>query len=539
MPESVTHKLPSLKGSGGTASACKTALAVTYKALKAFSFYPEGHPLRERILLGAYQTMAQAAKEGMLSLRVQRNGFFLAESRTALDATPMTKALAQELFAREIQRIIVLPELTQADYNGFLALLALDPPKILSAGGLAALLKQHGIQTIALNEIDITAVFTRIREQQELEEDLLQEQSIEEVPQQATPTDNSSLIDHLSQMSVEELMALMSMEKDDNQYRQLARLLLAKGLPLKTDRDFDRLSTLLVGLVRQGVEPTRSAAGREHSLMVLQQLALGEMTEHLLDHLEDAAFERKETVFVIFRTLGAEAVDAVVRRLIAAGLKPSRKTFSTALLRIGPAAEPALFSLLKDGRWQVVLAAVATLAEMRSKDAVKGLVSTAYHSDNRVRMESIRALAGTGSIEATAALVELLRDPNQAIGMHAATWLGNTRNHRSLPTLLQLVLDRDLTGRSHPLKKEALLAVARIGDRRALAPLFRLVQRNHWVFPRRWNNLKLLAVEAIGHLGGEAAQDFLEGVAARGGQLARVSAATLETMAKRNADHHE
>ena len=541
MPESKTHQVAARKDDGGTASACKTALAVTYKALKAFSFYPEGHPLRERILLGAYQAMANVAKDGMLSLVVHRNGFSFANQRSPIDATPMTTALAQELFAREIQRLFVLPELSLAEFTGFLSLLALDPPRISDAGGLAALLKQHGIETVVLNEIDITAVFTRKKAEQAPEEAAPEPHS-EQVPGPGVtgqPEFAASLLDRLSQMGVEELIALMSRETDDGQYRQLARLLLAKGMPLKLDRDFDRLFGVVAALARQGNEAARSAAGREQASQVLQQLATGELTEHLLDHLEDAEFEQKETVYGILKSLGVEAVEPVIRRLIAVGFKASRKTMTSALLQIGPVAEPALFGLLKDGRWQVVLAAVAILAEMGSRDAVKGLVLTSNHSDGRVRMESIRALAYIGGMEASAALIELLRDPNQAIAIHAITWLGNTRNQRALQPLLQLVLKRDLSGKFRPIKKEAVLAIGRIGDRRALDPLFRLVRKRHWILAGRWKELKLLAIEAIGNLGGDSTRGFLESVSTQGGELGRAAAAALETLAKRKPDHHE
>ena len=536
MPESKSHKVVPQRDPGAYASACKTALSVTHKALKAFSFYPEGHPMRERILLGAYQELAHIAQEGMVSLIVRRNGFLLSDQRTAIEATPMTLALAQELFTREIQRLFVLPELSLAEYTGFLSLLALDPPKIAAAGGLAAMLKQHGIQSIVLNEIDITAVFTRVKEQA-AEEAAAQGPGSEEVPRgrEGAQLDTGSPVDQPPQMSSAELIDLMSRESDDNRYRQLARLLLAKGVPLKLDRDFDRLFTLLAAMARQCAEPARSAASREQARLVVQQLAPGEPTEHLLDHLEDGEFGHQETVFDILKALGGDAVDPVVRRLIAVGLKASRKTLTSALLRLGPVAEPALFGLLKDRRWQVVLAAVAILAEMGSRDAVKGLVLTAGHPDNRVRMESIRALAWIGGMEASTALIELLRDPNPAIGAHAITWIGNTRNQRALPPLLQLVLKRDLLGRSRALKKEALLAIGRIGDRRALDPLFKLVRKRYWIASGSWHELKLLAIEAIANLGGTEARDFLKNLSARGGHLGRVSAAALETLAKKES----
>ena len=530
MPGSKKHTATPLKDGNGTASACNTALGETCKALKAVSFYPENHPLRERILHEAYQAMMNLVKEGRVSLTVQRNGFSFAGQGAAVDNTPMTKALAQELFAREIQRLTLLPELSLRDFTGFLSLLAMGPQGVIADGGLAGLLTKRGIQTVIVNEIDISAVFTRKNVGESADEAVAKGTAVEEDHEQDIAQSEGSLDDHLNELSIEELIALMSTETDDNRYRQLARMLLTKGQPLKLEADFDRLFPILVALVEQNADATMSPVRRESAFMVLQQLALGEMTEHLLGHLEDEDFGQKENVYLILNLLGGEVVDAVISRFAAVGSRFTRNSLTAALLRIGAPAEPSLIGLLKDGRLQVVSAAVAILGEMGSRDAVKGLTLTASHSDNRVRMESIRSLAKIGGMEATAVLVDLLQDNNQAIEVQAITWLGNTRNQRALQPLLQLVLKRDVLCKSLTIKKEALLAIGRIGDRRALDPLFRLVKKRHWIAPRRWDELKVLAVKTIGNLGGESAREFLEQLSARGGSLGRVSSAALETM---------
>lgn len=521
------------------ASACNMALGETCKALKAISFYPENHPLRERILHGAYQAMMNLAKEGRVSLIVQRNGFSLAGLEAAIDNTPMTKSLAQELFAREIQRLTLLPELSMGEFSGFLSLLAMAPQRIIDNGGLAAMLTKRGIQTVIVNEIDISAVFTRKNAGEAADEAVAKGTAVGEGHEQDIDQPEGGRDDHLNELSIEELIALMSTEADDNRYRQLARMLLAKGQSLKLERHFDRLFPILVGLVEQNADVTRSAVRREFAHKVLQQLAMGEMTEHLLGHLEDENFGKKEIIYQILNLLGGEVVDAVIMRLVAVGSTFSRKSLTTALFRIGAPAELSLIGLLKDGRLQVVRTAVAILGEMGSKNAVKGLTLTASHSDDRVRMESIRSLARIGGMEATAVLIDLLQDSNQAIGVQAITWLGNTRNQRALQPLLQLAMKRDVLCKSLTIKKAAILAIGRIGDRQTLDPLFRLIKKRHWIAAGRWDELKILAVKAIGNLGGESAREFLEQISARGGSLGRASSAALKAMEQRNADSHE
>src|SRR6185369_15471562 len=121
MPQSRLHT--ATPESGAAASAWNGALGLTYKALKAFSFYPEDHPLREKILLSAYQALAEVARQGVAPLIVNRNGFSFANQKTALATSPMTKELAHEFFSREIQRVVVLADITQAEFNKFLSLM--------------------------------------------------------------------------------------------------------------------------------------------------------------------------------------------------------------------------------------------------------------------------------------------------------------------------------------------------------------------------------------------------------------------------------
>jgi len=536
MPE-IKKITTTLEDSDRTAFACQKALSETCKALKAFSFYPENHPLRQQILHAAHQAIASLARSGRVSLIVQRSGFAFADLQVAIDNTPMTRALAQELFARELQRLTFLPELSLAEFSGFLSLLTIAPQKISEAGGVSGMLKKSGIQAIIVNQIDITAVYTKKKTGDFAAEAVADGPCMGEAGEPEMIGSEAGAPDQLSKLSVEELVSAMSSERDDDRYGQIARMLLEKARPLKLAGDFDRLYKVLACIVEQYDDSARSDAGRGYALMALKQLSFGEMTEHLLDRLEAGEAGQKGALYQILTHAGTEATDAVIRRLVAAGSKSSRNSLANILVRIGTPALPALIALLKDGRWQVVHTAVAIVGEMGNRDAVKDLALTVSHGDSRVRMESIRSLARIGGAEATAVLVALLHDKDQAIAVQSITWLGNSRNQMALQPLLQLVMKRDFLGKSQNLKKEALGAIGRIGDRRALNPLFRLVKQRYWIAPGRWDELKLLAIEAIAVLGGESAQVFLEDVSARGGRLGRASQAALESLIQRDEDH--
>jgi HEAT repeat protein len=536
MPELKKDNDAHMKEIGEVAAACSTALAETSKALRAFSFYPESHPLRGKIIDGAYRCVAGLLSDGGIALVVQRQGFRVAGYEIAIPNTPLISGLAQELFARELQRLTLLPQLTAEEFSSFIALLAMEPDKISAAGGLGRLVKSQGIASVVVNEIDISAVFTKrsAGSAEDAQQAASRNGAEPETEQQwCLPSDLKEQREN--EPDVAELVASMAVEADDAAYRELARRLVAKAQPLKLQHEFDRLYPVLLAMAEQNRDSTRSAAQRDCALMVLQQLALGETTEHLLDHLEDKDYGQKEQVALILSRLGTDVVDPVIRRLTAARSRSATMSLATALARIGVPAIPALNKLLYDDRWQIVYTAVAVLGEIGQRDAVKGLSVTVYHDDDRVRSESIRSLAKIGGIEATGVLLELLRHGDESVGMQVITWLGNTRNHGAVEPLLQLVQKREVLKNSHALKKAAVAAIGRIGDRRAIDPLVKLVNKRHWLMPGRWEEVKIAAIEAISKLGGKAVQGYLKDVSARGGMVGRASAAALAAMVERNA----
>lgn len=540
MPASTDTRVRPPKGDSRTAGAVATALGEILKGVKAIAFYPESHPLRREILHRAYQAIRSLMSAEGLSLIVHRNGLSIAGGEEEVENAPMAISLAKELFSREIQRLTLLPELSPADFTEFLLLLAMEPQKVLGEGGMAGLLDRRGIRTIIANEIDIAAVFTKRTMGEPLEEAAPEGTAAREENEGGTVTPDEEIPQPSpADPTIEELLALMETENDDITYANLARMLAAKGQALKAEGNFDRLFPVLLGLLNQNADETRSAECRANALDTFRRLALDEMAEHLLDHLEDEDFNQKEIVFMILHHLGRDVVGSIIDRIVACENPHIEKTLTTALLRIGHPAVPPLLEALKDGRREFVRTAIAVMGEMGNRDAVRGLSLTAYHVDNRIRIDAIRALARIGGKEATEVLLDLLRDANSAIRRQVILWLGITRNERAVQPLLDLIFERDVMGKSITLKKEALLAIGRIGDRRALEPLFRLVRKRHMLARDRWEGLKILAVEAIGRIGGDSARDFLEKTEMRGGSVGRACSAVLETMGGKEGDNHD
>lgn len=548
MPERKNSNKPVATSDDGMPKGSGMSLAELHKALKALAFYPESHPLRQEILQRAYQSIKGLMIEGGLSLVVHRSGLSFADRDEKIESSRMILSLAKDLFTREIQRLIFLPDLTYADFMAFLTFLAQEPQRLIAEGGVARFLSQAGVTTIVANEINISAVFTK-RASGGPVEDFFPDEGFaggdgeaggSSAGKAGTATDaawgetggvvDQLPLDRLDDLTAQELVSLMEKEFDDSRYVRIANLLEGKGCSLKEAGDFDLLFLILLGLLNQNADAARSEQQRDVSLRTFHYLAGGTMLEHLLDHLDDESFKLKEMVYLVLHHQGQEIVEAIIPRLVASDCQFARKALTTALLRLGSPAVPALLTLLTDGNWQVVRAAASVLGEMRNRDAVKGLALTANHADTRVRLEAIRALAEIGGKDATMVLLNLFRDQNKAIRRQVILWLGVTRNESALQPLLDLVLERDFAGKNSTLKKEALLAVGRIKDSRSLGALARFVEKRHFLYPGRWQELKLVALETIGRLEGNESQDFLRKTALRGGRIGLAAAAVLKNI---------
>lgn len=557
MPESKNSKRPAGKSDDGMLKGSGMALAELHKALKALAFYPESHPLREEILQRAFQSVKGLMLASGLSLVVHRNGLSFADRDEKIESSRMILSLAKELFTREIQRLFFLPDLNYSDFMAFLTLLAQEPQRLIAEGGVAKFLSQSGVTTIVANEINISAVFTK-RASGGTAEAFFPDEGFAGGGGEAGGSSDRKAgtaadtawgetggiieqlpLDRLDDLTAQELYSLMEKEFDDSRYVRMANLLEGKGCSLKDEGGYDALFPILLGLLNQNADETRSAQPREVSLRTFHFLAGGAMLEHLLDHLEDESFKQKEIVYLVLHHLGKETVDAVIPRLVASDCQFARKALTTALLRLGSPAVPALLTLLTDGNWQVVRAAASVLGEMRNRDAVKGLALTAYHADTRVRLEAIRALAEIGGREATMILLDLFRDQNKAIRRQVILWLGVTRNESALQPLLDLVMARDFAGKNLTLKKEALLAIGRIKDSRSLGTLIRLVNKWHFLSPGRWEDLKILALETIGRLEGKEAHDFLRKTALQGGRIGQAATTVLNNIGEEARGENE
>src|SRR6185369_13641755 len=151
------YRPPSLQGALDT-------LGSVYRALRAWKFYPKGHPSRKSSIKQAHAAMLQLLDGNNLSLVCGRTGFSFPDGEQIKDATRMSSSLSYELFIRRVQKITFLSDLYQEDLLDFLRLLTIPPDTVQKAGGMDKLMADHGIRTIWANEFDLSILNVRRRD---------------------------------------------------------------------------------------------------------------------------------------------------------------------------------------------------------------------------------------------------------------------------------------------------------------------------------------------------------------------------------------
>ncbi|MCM0080706.1 HEAT repeat domain-containing protein [Geomonas sp. Red32] len=516
----VTSEKGSLLGQG---------LVDLYKAVKGASFYPQGHPYRVEPLQRAYEALLELTSERELALTVNRQGFF--PGGEGVDGNASVQQLAYECFIRRIANITFMNDLSLADLEQFVDLLATDPYKTAAAGGVAAQLEEAGSRTVWVNEKDLAAIWAK----RGVAGSTGGEEGAAGAGEESEGWEGISALAAVEQVlgalnegpGLEEILRMMAVERHDRRYQELGRQLVER---FRATPEEAALMLVLQELLRQRQDHRRSLPQREYALFTLERIA-DLSTDTLLDHLESREWTDKEGLQRVFSALGVKGAYWIIQRLCLAEGVYERKALATALVRLGTAAVAPVTAMLKDKRWFVVRNMVTILGELRSRDSIPTLKGALYHPDQRVRKEAIRSLMKIGGDAAESLLtVALEAEDDEAIARHLILSLGLMKSRHAVPLLLRLLERRDFLLKSLPVKKEVAASLGRIGDRRATQPLMKIVRSLGFPVFGRWQELKVAAVTALGQLGDEAALPLVAGLAGKSGPVSEAAREAVDAI---------
>lgn len=528
-----SEQQPSILGKGQSDEILlESALNSLVKALKALTFYPAGHPQRDESVVSAFNQLQPLLNEQELVLLWSKDACTVAD-RPAVKSTSLTaKGLAREMLTRKLQRLTILPEVTLRDLMAFLTIMTVEAAAVLARGGIETEMTAAGITTIGANEVDLNALKSHLEQEKESDESIAEESARDDRDAKAGAENSAQLQDALE---LDALLAQLKQETNEPRYLQLLRGIIDTAEKLKRKEAFAPLVPALDTLLAEHDLPQLTAQQREYLRFVMEQITDSGMVSYLLDRAGENDPACNKLLAGLCVIIGKSMVYPLIQRLCVAEALHERKIIAGFLTRTGEAGIPALLSMLKDERWYVVRNMVTILGEIASPAALKALQATAAHPEPKVRKEVIKSLLKIRPQGAESTLIALIGDSDDDVVRQAIYSLGSIRARSAVRPLLEIITTADPFLKALALKKHALVAIGRIGDRQATDALLNLLECRGWLAPRRWQELKISVANALGQLGDESAIPLLKQMARQNSPLGSAcgeAADNLERLAK-------
>ena len=167
-----------------------------------------------------------------------------------------------------------------------------------------------------------------------------------------------------------------------------------------------------------------------------------------------------------------------------------------------------------------VLRAVRLIRRLDHPRRAEVLAGWLTHDDPRVRREVANTLRRIGCVSVQRSLTVALYGPDE-IGELAAHSLAGARTEGAINALVRVVDPR--AGRSVEVRGEAIRSLGELETPRAGPVLTRVLARRGWLRRRQNRNLRLLAAESLGRIGGSRAVTVLKEHSVRGDRAVRIA----------------
>lgn len=509
-----------------TASRLETALKALAKLLVSIKFYPSGHPSLKDVTSDAksgFVPLLQTCESVVVTVR--RSGFFY-EDKPVGSTNEMLQKLATNLFARRIQRLLILKDLSCRDLWETAKILLLDADVIQKKGGIQSLLRQARVTTIWTNTVDIKGIF-ELKNQIEAEKTILygtaelaDEKFLSTLGEPAAVENSykgSSLTAEevevpAGELPFEELLKAVEAAADGQEFSKLLQRLIPVVQGNLTENSAHLVLQALSFLTHCTMSGYTGEEKYKASLQAMTQLATPPLLSFYVDLLcARVRFDAHRITWdKINRSLGVPLANFLLTRLATEEDQSARKVLSEALISQGEVALAAIVATLKSDRWPVLRNAAQLLGEMRDATAIEPLRALLEHHDLRVRREALRALTRIGGNSVIAIIAKILQGNDSELRRQAMLCLGAIKNPATTPLLVQFLQVRDWRFLQLEAKVDAIKALGEIGSAAVLPELMAIVNHRCLFYRSRNDVLRAAALLAIGEIGGLEAVRFLE-----------------------------
>lgn len=485
-----------------------TALTGVVKQIKAVRYYPPKHPALQATAKESLRSFEPILGGGNhLSLTIRKEGFLFDDSPVA-KGNQVLAQLATFCFARRIQHLTFLSDLSSGDLHLFVHYLLLNPQIIQKQGGIQTILEKARLTTIWTNVRDLDDILKRREEIEALPEDpdfdpaAVLTESTEEDSEQA----------QANAMGLESLLIKMEQERDDYRFLDSMQKLIPLLRTQFTDEQRSQVLRAFLLLCRCATGQQYSEERRQGALQGLSQLATDETTDYLVAYMFAKETEPKTrgTLVQVLAFLGSKITKRLMEILADENTASNRKQLNEVLARSGKTALPILNEYLSDERWFMVRNAVAILGDMRNQESLAELTLLMQHDEIRVRRETIRAVTKIGGKRAIKILLQVAVANEQELSRQAILSLGAMRATSAVPTLLAILKLKGWSQRGIDLKKDTIRALGELRDATVIPELLKILKKKRWLHRQLNDELRAAAAAALGDIAEETTRSTLE-----------------------------
>ncbi len=482
------------------------ALAELAKGLKGVAFYPSGHPS----LLQLVNRIASLFE----GIPLPANGLEVVVTKNSLscDNVPIpnpNKALVdfnRDLYLRRVSKLYFLPGMRESELFAFLALLVRDPQAIEDEGGLESILPRENIAHIWVNKVDYEGMTDLLKKEAGGDD------TSEESARARSIINSLFAADGIEpeQATIDSLLDQLARETSPSGYRtlivQLSKMLSEERSGRKVEYTTRAFSLFLRHVAQPpgGSTEISELAGRG-----IKEMATDEMVSHYLFALRDKSRGDRQEAEGILALLQERAVRPLLDALSTEGDLLVRKTIVEIVAKIGRPAIPVILENLTDSQWYIVRNMVTILAGMGMPDLAPHVAGTLSHPDIRVKKEAIKALSRLEHPFAVSALGELCFHAEESVALTAVAALASKREPESVLALYRRAVRKSMFYPDYRFSHEAIDSLRSVGTDEAVTALDEIIRMKVLWQSRRFREMKMHALRAIGKIGNDRAKEML------------------------------
>lgn len=507
----------------------KDVIQALLKARKTIRMYPENNPIYKKTVDESFSKFAEVFNyRDDLPLKIKQNEIFLDSEQIYLNPEKDDN-LALFFFKDGLRELTFSKGLSEEELEDFLRIISLDFERDAADDDIVTLLWEKDFQNIKY-VADETFL---------MEDETYEIQAEREIKSKAPETDEVlkayaaafesedvkeisiiNLTDKDLQALVKEmerdlldktpkiyeiLFEMLSHSESAAEYEDVHRLLrdvfsfsLRQG-NLKTVVDIMKKTKELTenpstpDMVKRQVNLLLSSVNSAESVRSVGEIfsADAEVDENVLN--EYMAFLDKDAIAPFMELLGElESIRG-------------RKIVINILIQLGRKDIPAIARGLHDQRWYLVRNIIYILRHIGDKKAVEYLLSSAKHTDERVRKEAIKTLGELKSPLALQTLKECLVDADSSIRRSAARSLGNIGSETAKRIILENVSGNEFRDREFDEKREFYEVLANWNDAEMTDLMLKTLKKKGFFRKVRYDENRACAAHSLGLMGSKDA----------------------------------